>query len=99
VEVLHTRPAPRQTYEVEPLLLVGVVVQQVSPAFLPHAAQTPLEHLVPGEVHAVPVDVLVLVPVVQHGLPGPPHAPALQLPSTQVPANGRQLAPLATQMF
>ena len=65
----------------------------------PHRAQTPLAHLVPGEVQAVPVDVLVLVPVLQQGLPGPPQAPALQLPLLQVPARGKQLAPSATQRF
>ncbi len=49
-------------------------------------------------VHSVPVVVLVLVavPVVQHGLPGPPQLPALQAPLAQVPAMGEQLAPLAT---
>ena len=62
----------------------------------PHNAHTPDEHLVPGDVHAVPVDTLVLVLVLQHGLPGPPHAPALQLPLVQVPGRGKQLLPLAT---
>jgi hypothetical protein len=81
------------------VVLVVDVTQQESPAFAPHKAQTPLEHFVPGAVHAVPVETLVLVLVLQQGLPGPPHAPVLQLPLLQVPCNGRQLAPLATQMF
>jgi hypothetical protein len=64
-------------------------------------AQTPDEHLVPGDVQSVPVEMLVyvLVPVVQQGLPGPPHAPALQLPLLQLPAIGKQLLPLATHRF
>lgn len=69
------------------------------PAAFPHRAQTPPEHLVLGDVHKVPVEVLVLVavPVWQHGLPGPPQLPALQLPLLQVPAIGVQALPLATQ--
>ncbi len=35
-----------QTLEV----VVGVVVQHASPALLPHVAQTPELHFVPGEV-------------------------------------------------
>jgi hypothetical protein len=52
-------------------------------------------------VHSVPVEtlVLVLVPVGQQGLPGPPHAPVLQDPPLQVPGIGMQLLPLATQRF
>lgn len=42
---LHTRPLAVQMVVVE-LLVVGVVVQQVTPAALPQSAQTPLEHLV-----------------------------------------------------
>lgn len=47
----------------------------------------------------MPVEVLVLVevPVVQQGLPGPPQLPALQLPLLQVPGIGAQLLPFATQ--
>jgi len=54
-----------------------------------------------GEVQSVPVEVLVLVevPVVQHGLPGPPQLPALQLPLVQVPGIGVQLLPFVTQML
>jgi len=68
---------------------------------LPHRAQTPDEHLVLGEVHSVPVEVLVLVlvPVGQQVLPGPPQLPSLHEPLTQVPGIGMQLAPLATQML
>lgn len=80
----------------ELLLVNGVVVQQVAPAAFPHKAHTPDEHLVLGEVHKVPVEVLVLVPVVQQGLPGPPQLPELQLPFAQVPGIGVQLLPLAT---
>jgi hypothetical protein len=71
------------------------------PAAFPHRAQTPPEHLVLGDVHKVPVEVLVLVevPVWQHGLPGPPQLPALQLPLLQVPAMGAQELPLAMQTF
>lgn len=48
VEVLlHTRLLPRHAV-VELVLVVAVVMQQVSPALLPHRAQTPDEHLVPG---------------------------------------------------
>jgi hypothetical protein len=82
----------------EAVLVVGVR-QQASPAFAPHKAQTPLEHFVPDAVHAVPVETLVLVLVLQQGLPGPPQAPELQLPLLHVPGNGKQLAPLATQIF
>jgi hypothetical protein len=78
-------------------LLAAVVVQQTAPAAFPHKAQTPDEHLVLEDVHNVPVDVLVAVPVVQQGLPGPPQVPALQLPLAQVPGMGKQLPPLATQ--
>ena len=81
------------------MVLVEGVRQQASPAFAPHKAQTPLEHFVPGAVHAVPVETLVLVLVLQQGLPGPPQAPVLQLPLLHVPCNGKQLAPLATQTF
>lgn len=54
-----------------------------------------------GEVQSVPVEVLVLVevPVVQQGLPGPPQLPALQLPLLQVPGIGMQLLPFPTQML
>jgi hypothetical protein len=81
------------------VVLVEGVRQQASPGFAPHNAQTPLEHFVPDAVHAVPVETLVLVLVLQQGLPGPPHAPELQLPLLQVPCSGKQLPPLATQMF
>lgn len=63
---------------------------------LPQLAHTPDEHLVPGAVHRLPVE--VLVPVVQQGLPGPPHAPALQLPLLHVPGMGRHEPPLVTQI-
>jgi hypothetical protein len=102
VEVpLQTSPLPVQTIVVELPLLEGVVLQQPTPAAFPQRAQTPPEHLVPGDVQSVPVDVLVLVavPVEQQGLPGPPQLPALQLPLLQVPAMGMQLAPLAMQML
>jgi hypothetical protein len=81
------------------VVLVEAVRQQESPGFAPHNAQTPLEHFVPGAVQAVPVETLVLVLVLQQGLPGPPQAPELQLPLLQVPCNGKQAAPLATQRF
>lgn len=48
--VLQTNPLPRQTYEVPPLLVAGVVRQQESPALAPQEAQTPLVHLVPEVV-------------------------------------------------
>lgn len=92
--LLQTKLLPRHTY-VELVPETVVVVQQVSPGLLPHRAQTPDTHLVPAAVHAVPVE--VLVPVVQHGLPGPPQAPVLQDPPLQVPASGRHEPPSATQ--
>jgi len=54
-----------------------------------------------GDVQRVPVETLVLVavPVVQQGLPGPPQLPLLQLPLLQVPGIGMQLLPFATQML
>jgi hypothetical protein len=75
------------------------VVQQASPAFFPQSAHEPDEHFVPGEVHAVPVETLVFVLVLQQGIPGPPQEPELQVPLVQVPGSGMQLLPLATQMF
>ena len=93
--LLHTSPLPRHTV-VELVLEVPVVLQQVSPALLPHRAQIPETHFVPDAVHNDPVP--VLVPEVQQGLPGPPHAPALQVPALQVPGTGKQELPLATHM-
>ena len=47
--LLHTSPLPRQAV-VALVLEVAVVVQQVSPAFFPHKAQTLDTHLVPAAV-------------------------------------------------
>lgn len=41
--------------------------------------------------------VVLLELELQHGCPGPPQVPVLQLPLRHVPGRGRQLAPLATQ--
>ena len=49
------------------MLLVEAVRQQASPALVPHNAQTPLVHFVPGAVHAVPVETLVR-PGLGHGI-------------------------------
>lgn len=100
-EVLHTSPLPVQTYEVELLVAVdGVVVQHGSPGLAPHRAHVPPEHFVLGAVQAVPVETLVLVLVLQQGLPGPPQLPVVpQLPLLQVPGSGVQAAPLVTQTF
>lgn len=96
--MLQTRLELRQKYEVVPVEELDVV-QQASPAFFPQSAQTPDEHFVPPDVHVVPVDTLVLVLVLQQGMPGPPHVPELQVPLLQVPAAGMQLAPFAMQTF
>lgn len=94
---LQTKLAPEQTYVLE-LPVDAVVRQQFSPAVRPQKAQVPPEHRVLGAVHAVPVETLVLVLVLQQGRPGPPQLPFVpQLPLLHVPGNGEQLEPLATQ--
>jgi hypothetical protein len=97
IEAEHTRLLARHTL-VALVDEVAVVVQQVSPGLLPQVAQMPDEHLVPGAVQTVPVVVLLLVPLVQQGLPGPPQAPSLHEPALQVPGRGRHAPPLATHM-
>jgi hypothetical protein len=42
----QTKPLAVQVVVVEPLMVAGVVLQQVAPAVFPHRAQTPEEHLV-----------------------------------------------------